>query len=65
MNSRSTPETACPVLDASGAAALLHVSTKTILKLARIGELPARKVGREWRFARSALLEYVAGGSSV
>lgn len=48
------------MLDAAGAAGLLKVSTKTVLKLARLGELPARKVGREWRFERSALLDYVA-----
>jgi excisionase family DNA binding protein len=49
------------VLDAEGAAALLHVSTKTVLRLARAGELPSRKVGREWRFETSALLDHVAG----
>lgn len=48
------------VLDASGAALLLKVSTKTVLKLARAGELPARKVGREWRFETAALLDHVA-----
>jgi hypothetical protein len=33
--------------------------------LAREGELPARKVGREWRFARAALLDHLAGGGVV
>ena len=51
------------VLDAQGAAFLLKVSTKTVLRLARAGELPARKVGREWRFETSALLDHVAGRS--
>jgi len=49
-----------PVLDAEGAAQLLHVSTKTLLKSARAGDIPGRKVGREWRFARTALMEYLA-----
>lgn len=53
------------VLDASGAALLLKVSTKTVLRLARAGELPARKVGREWRFETSALLDHVAGRLST
>lgn len=53
------------VLDASGAALLLMVSTKTVLKLARAGELPARKVGREWRFETSALLDHVARRASA
>jgi excisionase family DNA binding protein len=50
-----------PVLTANEAADLLHVSIKTVLRLARGGELPGRKIGREWRFERSALLMYVAG----
>jgi excisionase family DNA binding protein len=53
------------VLDAEGAAGLLHVSIKTVLKLARAGELPGRKVGREWRFETSALLDHVAGRRSA
>lgn len=53
------------VLDASGAASLLKVSRKTVLKLARAGELPACKVGREWRFEVSALLDHVAGRVSA
>ncbi|MGI8808931.1 MAG: helix-turn-helix domain-containing protein [Acidimicrobiales bacterium] len=54
------PNEADPVLDAEGAARLLHVSTKTLLKSARAGEIPGQKVGREWRFARSALIEFLA-----
>jgi excisionase family DNA binding protein len=53
------------VLDAPGAAILLKVSTKTLLRLARAGELPARKVGREWRFEKSALLDHIAGRVSA
>lgn len=53
------------VLDAAGAASLLHVSTKTVMKLARAGELPGRKVGREWRFETAALLDHVAGRHSA
>ncbi|MFP5328264.1 MAG: helix-turn-helix domain-containing protein [Acidimicrobiia bacterium] len=44
------------VLTAEQAAQLLKVSTKTVLRLARQGELPAHKVGRSWRFSRAALL---------
>lgn len=61
MSDLTIPEAPGAVLDADGAAALLKVSTKTVLKLARIGRLPARKVGREWRFVRAALIDYVAG----
>ena len=45
------------ILDVEGAAILLGVSTTTIYNLARKGEIPATRVGREWRFARSNLLQ--------
>lgn len=48
------------ILTAEEASALLKVSSKTILKLARDGELPGQKIGRAWRFCRSELLAYVA-----
>jgi excisionase family DNA binding protein len=44
------------VLTADEAAALLKVSKKTVLRQARVGDLPAVKVGRSWRFLRSQLL---------
>lgn len=47
------------VLTAEEAAALLRVSTKTVLALARAGSLPGEKVGRAWRFVRSDVLDYV------
>lgn len=65
VNADQTPAEADPVLDAEGAAQLLHVSTKTLLKSARAGEIPGRKVGREWRFARTALMEYLASPVSA
>lgn len=49
------------ILTADEAAAFLKVSTKTLLKLARGGELPASKVGRAWRFVRSDLVRFCAG----
>jgi excisionase family DNA binding protein len=49
------------VLTADEAAALLRVSTKTVLALARDGTLPGEKVGRAWRFVRDDLLDYVRG----
>jgi excisionase family DNA binding protein len=49
------------VLTTEEAAALLRVSSKTILALARDGSIPGEKVGRAWRFLRSDLLEYVHG----
>ena len=49
------------ILTADEAAVLLKVSTKTVLRLARDGELPCSKVGRAWRFVRGDLLRYCAG----
>lgn len=60
VSAEENPTEDDPVLDAEGAAHLLHVSTKTLLKSARAGLIPGRKVGREWRFARTALLDYLA-----
>jgi excisionase family DNA binding protein len=53
------------ILDVEGAAALLGVSTRTIYTLARKGEIPATRVGREWRFARQNLITWVANGSQA
>lgn len=53
--------TADEVLTAEEAAALLKVSTKTLLRLARSGDLPGQKVGRAWRFVRGDLVELCGG----
>lgn len=47
------------ILTADEAASFLKVSTKTVLKLARDGDLPAQKIGRSWRFSRSELVAHV------
>lgn len=53
------------ILDVEGAATLLGVSTTTIYHLARQGNIPATRVGREWRFARQNLIQWVANGSEA
>ena len=53
------------ILDVEGAAKALGVSTRTIYNLARKGEIPAMRVGREWRFALKNLREWVANGSQA
>ncbi|MDP8927935.1 MAG: helix-turn-helix domain-containing protein [Actinomycetota bacterium] len=52
------------VLTAEEAAEYLAVSVKTIRQLARAGRLPGRHVGKEWRFSRKALLDWLAESSS-
>jgi excisionase family DNA binding protein len=50
------------VLTLSQAGELLQVEETALEKLAEAGEVPGRKVGDEWRFARSALIEWLAAG---
>lgn len=45
------------ILDVSQVADLLRVSTQTIYNQVKAGRLPAVKIGREWRFVRSALIQ--------
>lgn len=52
------------VLTLEEASQLFQVSSKTFLKLLREEDIPARKVGREWRFSRTALLNWIESGNS-
>jgi len=49
------------VLTLAEAARMIRVSRKTLGEMARQRRVPARKVGREWRFLRSALDEWLVG----
>jgi excisionase family DNA binding protein len=51
------------ILDVDGAARVLGVSARTVYNLARKGEIPAMRIGREWRFALKNLREWVANAS--
>jgi excisionase family DNA binding protein len=57
MIRRSEPE--AEVLDLNEAAALLKVSDRTLWGLAREGEVPSRRVGKQYRFSRAVLLEWI------
>ncbi len=52
------------ILNIEEAAALLGVSIKTFNKVLHGQNLPARKIGREWKFSRQALIEWVGSGRS-
>lgn len=41
-------------------AELLRVAEKTVYSLAQKGELPAFKVGGQWRFSRNAIESWIA-----
>ena len=60
MSGSSGPE----ILNIEEAAALLGVSIKTFNKVLHSEEMPARKIGREWKFSRQALIDWVGSGNS-
>jgi len=52
------------ILNIEQAAALLGVSVKTFNKVLHAQDLPARKIGREWKFSRRHLIDWVGSGRS-
>ena len=60
-----------PMMTGAEVAELLRVSLATVYRLAARGELPAKKVGRVWRFQRDAVEEFTlhrldpAGGKAT
>lgn len=48
-----------PLLDSTEAAALLRIHPKTLKKMARRGEIQARRVSRFWRFRASDLNDWL------
>ena len=53
------------VLNLEQAMEFFGVSERTMIKLLREEQIPARKIGREWRFNRTALLNQLGEGSSI
>jgi excisionase family DNA binding protein len=49
------------ILTVDEAAALLRIPRSSVYKLAQQGKLPAKKVGRHWRFHRQTIVNWVAG----
>jgi len=49
------------VLTLEEAAELLRVGRQAILSMTSEGKIPARKVGREWRFSKNALFMWLHG----
>jgi len=64
MTGPRSPEPTRDILNIEEAAQLLGVSTKTFAKVLREGEIPGRKIGREWKFSKQALIDWVARGKS-
>lgn len=53
------------ILNLEQAIDFLKVSEKTLIKLLREEHIPARKIGREWRFSKQALIDWIASGDSI
>ena len=51
-----------PALTVKETAALLKVSTKTVLNMIQRGQLPARKAGRAWRLSPRAVEAWLSTG---
>ena len=49
------------LLTLAEAANLLHVSTRTLQRMIRSRDLPALKVGGQWRLRESQLAEWIQG----
>ena len=47
------------ILTVPEVARLLRVPKSTVYKLARLGQLPASKIGKHWRFVRRDLESWV------
>lgn len=50
------------ILNLDEASLFLRVGKKTLSNLAKKGKIPARKIGREWRFVKSVLLNWLSQG---
>ena len=58
---RKKPKLAPEVLTLEEAAAILRVTEEQLRTQAQAGGMPARCLGGEWRFVRSALYQWLAG----
>lgn len=64
MKSEGTNVNERDILNIDEAAELLGVSIKTFNKVLHNENMPARKIGREWKFSRRALIDWVGSGRS-
>ena len=60
----NTPEASDDVLTLEETTALLKLPVDAVRTRAEEGDLPGRRFGKEWRFARNAVLAWLAEGES-
>ena len=69
MNTHKTPPLSVPddlpeVMDLQEASTYLRLKPRTLTRLATLGEVPAAKIGKQWRLHREALAKlFVPAGS--
>lgn len=54
-------KTLTDILTVDEAAELLKIPRSSVYKLAQQGKIPAKKVGRHWRFYRPAIIKWIEG----
>ena len=47
------------ILSLSDTAMILDVSEAVVSRLFRAGDIPAQKVGREWRVSKNAVIQFI------
>jgi excisionase family DNA binding protein len=60
----NTPEAGDEVLTLEEVAKLLKVPAEAVRSRVEEGELPGRRFGKQWRFARTAVLAWLADGEA-
>lgn len=50
-------------MNAAEASEYLQISLPHLYKHARLGEIPGRKIGQNWRFSKQALEKWLEGGN--
>jgi len=64
-SNRAAPEDSLPyVMNLAEAAQMLRLSGKAVRELVAQQKLPGRKIGKEYRFLRPALEDWLRGGQS-
>jgi excisionase family DNA binding protein len=53
------------ILTVDEAAELLKIPRSSVYTLAQQGRMPAKKVGRHWRFHRQTIVEWIKGSVST
>lgn len=59
LNVDSAPSTDSEILTVTEVARFLRVPKSTVYKLARLGQLPASKIGKHWRFLRRDIHDWM------